>query len=309
MAITKVSRNLLSTGIDDQSNATAITIDSSEQVGIGTASPSTRTHIYSSAISTPLIVESTANTYVGIKNTTQTAYIGAVTSNMIFENNGAERMRITNAGYLQIGSASGDTMLNVFQSAQNWTTSFNNTSSQPYGMVMNFTAAAPNNTTNKFFQMGDSSATRAVFYSNGGLGNYQSNNVNLSDEREKKNIVDADAAWDDVKAWNIKKFHYNEESDSDPKRLGVIAQDLETDNPELISDFPKQAAADEVFWTEEDELPEGVSVGDVKTPAVEEITRKGVKEQQMNWVAIKALQEALTKIEQLESRIETLENA
>jgi len=39
MAITKVTRNLLSTGIDDQSNATAITIDSSENVGIGTTSP------------------------------------------------------------------------------------------------------------------------------------------------------------------------------------------------------------------------------------------------------------------------------
>ena len=34
MAITKVTRTLLSTGIDDQSNATAITIDSSENVGI-----------------------------------------------------------------------------------------------------------------------------------------------------------------------------------------------------------------------------------------------------------------------------------
>ena len=33
MAITKVTRNLLSTGIDDQSNATAITIDSSESNG------------------------------------------------------------------------------------------------------------------------------------------------------------------------------------------------------------------------------------------------------------------------------------
>tara|TARA_R100000951_G_C2608183_1_gene170348 strand:- start:25 stop:1014 length:990 start_codon:yes stop_codon:yes gene_type:complete len=39
MAITKVTRSLLSTGIDDQSNATAITIDSSENVGIGTSSP------------------------------------------------------------------------------------------------------------------------------------------------------------------------------------------------------------------------------------------------------------------------------
>lgn len=39
MALTKVSRGLLSTGIVDNSNATAITIDSSENVGIGTGSP------------------------------------------------------------------------------------------------------------------------------------------------------------------------------------------------------------------------------------------------------------------------------
>ena len=45
MAITKVSRGLLSTGIVDNSNATAITIDSSEKVGIGNASPEQILHI------------------------------------------------------------------------------------------------------------------------------------------------------------------------------------------------------------------------------------------------------------------------
>ena len=43
MALTKVSRGLLSTGIVDNSNATAITIDSDERVGIGTTSPQTST--------------------------------------------------------------------------------------------------------------------------------------------------------------------------------------------------------------------------------------------------------------------------
>ena len=42
MALTKVSRGLLSTSIVDNGNATAITIDSSENVGIGTSSPSTK---------------------------------------------------------------------------------------------------------------------------------------------------------------------------------------------------------------------------------------------------------------------------
>jgi len=40
MALTKISRSLLDTGVSDSSDATAITIDSSENVGIGTTSPS-----------------------------------------------------------------------------------------------------------------------------------------------------------------------------------------------------------------------------------------------------------------------------
>jgi len=39
MALTKISRSLLDTGVSDSSDATAITIDSSERVGIGTTSP------------------------------------------------------------------------------------------------------------------------------------------------------------------------------------------------------------------------------------------------------------------------------
>ncbi len=45
MALTKVSRGLLSTGIVDNSDATAITIDSSENVGIGTGTPGASTKL------------------------------------------------------------------------------------------------------------------------------------------------------------------------------------------------------------------------------------------------------------------------
>ena len=280
-------------------------------VGIGTASPSYKLHISGTSGSNILRVDDTGNNAgIGIgahaTNGPEINYGGV--DILRFVNVSTERMRVTSTGHLHVNGTTADAFHKFTNTTSGeWTTTFYNTSSNPYGLVIGYSGAAPNNSTNKFLQMGDTSTARAIFYSNGGLANYQSNNSNLSDIREKKNIVDADAAWDDVKAWEIKKFHYNEESDSDPKRLGVIAQDLETNNPELISNFQKQAAADEVLWTEEDELPEGVSVGDVKTAAVEEIMRKGVKEQQMYWVAIKALQEALTKIEQLESRIETLE--
>ena len=45
MALTKVSRGLLSTSIVDNGNATAITIDSSENVGVGTSSPNQKLEV------------------------------------------------------------------------------------------------------------------------------------------------------------------------------------------------------------------------------------------------------------------------
>lgn len=45
MSITKVSRNLLNTGVSDSSDGTAITIDSSENVGIGVTSPDSKLQI------------------------------------------------------------------------------------------------------------------------------------------------------------------------------------------------------------------------------------------------------------------------
>jgi len=49
MALTKISRSLLDTGVSDSSDATAITIDSNEKVGIGTTSPATTLDVTSSS--------------------------------------------------------------------------------------------------------------------------------------------------------------------------------------------------------------------------------------------------------------------
>ena len=67
MAITKVTRTLLSTGIVDNSNATAITIDSSENVGIGTSSPSQVLHLGGASNKTVQVTSSTSNAgYFGV---------------------------------------------------------------------------------------------------------------------------------------------------------------------------------------------------------------------------------------------------
>jgi hypothetical protein len=128
----------------------------------------------------------------------------------------------------------------------------------------------------------DTSAGTFRFYVgvNGGISNYSANNINLSDEREKKNIEDLPSQWDCLKHWDLKQFHYNADDDALPKKYGVIAQEIEAHCPEVI----------DVFKVDDD------------------TERMGVKEQQMMWMAIKALQEAQTRIESLEARITTLES-
>jgi len=125
----------------------------------------------------------------------------------------------------------------------------------------------------------DTSNYKFYVNANGGIYNYQSNNVNLSDQREKKNIVSLGTKWDAVKAWSVKEFHFNSDADSDAKKLGVIAQDVESSHPELVTEFK----------------------------STESVHRKAVKEQQMMWMAIKALQEAQARIEQLETKVTALE--
>ena len=71
MAITKVSRNLLSTGVSDSSDATAITIDSNEKVGINNTTPGN-----SYSLANTLVVGD-GSTHEGITIFTGTSNTGA----------------------------------------------------------------------------------------------------------------------------------------------------------------------------------------------------------------------------------------
>ena len=134
-------------------------------------------------------------------------------------------------------------------------------------------------TSGNTYHVHNTSAYTFYVASNGGVVNFSANNTNLSDRREKKNIELLDSQWDSLKQWSLKKFHYNADDDSDNKKYGVIAQEVEIHNPEVIGDF---------------------KISD-------ETNRMAVKEQQMMWLAIKALQEAQTRIEELETKVAALE--
>lgn len=148
---------------------------------------------------------------------------------------------------------------------------------------MLFAGYAPNNTSARFIYCADTAATRAEIRSNGGLANFQANDVNLSDRNAKKDISPAANTWNCLKEWEIVNYRYKDQPDDANPNLGVIAQQVAESCPEVVTIFQEAVEATE------DEL------------AKEE--RLGVKEQQMYWMAIKALQEAQVRIETLEARL------
>lgn len=58
-------------------------------------------------------------------------------------------------------------------------------STDPKGISISYSAMAPNDSGHIFLQMSDSTQNRAFFTSNGGLSNFSANNVNLSDRKVK----------------------------------------------------------------------------------------------------------------------------
>ena len=82
------------------------------------------------------------------------------------------------------------------------------------------------------------SYNRYMFYVgfDGGVRNYTANDSNLCDERAKKDIVDVSSQWDKVKQISIKNFKYKNDPDSDPVKVGVIAQQVETIYPTLVTE-------------------------------------------------------------------------
>jgi hypothetical protein len=191
-----------------------------------------------------------------------------------------ERMRIGALGKVNI--TCGDSGQDAF------VTTHNGSNGNQFG-ITTVTANDQNGTATHFFRGIGGSTERFVARTNGGLANYQANNVNLSDRNTKKDISPAADTWDCLKEWEIVNYRYKDQPDDADLNLGVIAQQVAESCPEVITVFQeaKEATDDQ--------------------PAQEE--RLGVKEQQMYWMAIKALQEAQVRIEQLEAKVAALESA
>jgi hypothetical protein len=116
-------------------------------------------------------------------------------------------------------------------------------------------------------------------FTNGNVQNINNSYGALSDIKLKENIIDANSQWDDIKALHVRNYNFKEGQTH--TQIGLIAQEAELVSPGLVSESP-------------DRDEEGNDLGTVT---------KSVNYSVLYMKAVKALQEAMERIEVLEQRL------
>jgi len=222
---------------------------------------------------------------------------------MAFNVNAGERMRINDTGHVQLDSAgtSGGNP-DAYSLALD-----NAHGSNPNGIYNKYSGAAPDGSSNYFMVNQDSSTNRHIILNNGNVINHDNSYGQISDERTKQNIVDAGSQWDDIKNLRVRKFKKKDDvrdygEDKANIEIGLVAQEAETVSPGLIKNVNPSAGdikSDASFGT----LDEDGNVKEIKEQV------KSIAYSVLYMKAIKALQEAMAKIETLETKVKALEDA
>ena len=120
-------------------------------------------------------------------------------------------------------------------------------------------------------------------YTNGNVVNTNNSYGAISDIKLKENISDANSQWDDLKALQVRKYNFKEGQTH--TQIGLVAQEVELVSPGLVSESP-------------DRDEDGNDLGTVT---------KSVNYSVLYMKAVKALQEAMERIETLEAKVAALE--
>ena len=127
-------------GISTSADATAITINSSEQVGIGTTSPNARLVVSDSGDSPVRFISSgQATNYFELANTGGSAMVFSNNNDLVFgtSNSPTERMRITSAGKVGIDTSSPDAELHIEPVSSNASIILSNDGRTQYFRIQN----------------------------------------------------------------------------------------------------------------------------------------------------------------------------
>jgi hypothetical protein len=115
--------------------------------------------------------------------------------------------------------------------------------------------------------------------SNGNVANTTNSYGAISDIKLKENIVDANSQWNDLKALQVRNYNFKEGQTH--TQIGLVAQEAELVSPGLVNESPDYDA-------------EGNDLGTVT---------KSVNYSVLYMKAVKALQEAMERIETFEQRL------
>jgi len=225
-------------------STTAVTIDTSQNVGIGTASPVGSMQLLRSADPQFIITDAFSSSFT-LGTTTGLSIVGTdaaaitfktgVTTGSLFAT-GTERMRIDSNGNLLVNqtstSAGADGIFSVTSTTASPAATFKNSSgSGQYTNVVYNSATTGDNlfilfgTETSFTPRGSITYNRAA-----GLTSYNT----TSDERLKDNIVDASSALSKIDSVKIRSFDWKETGNH--VDFGVIAQELITVAPECVTE-------------------------------------------------------------------------
>jgi hypothetical protein len=311
--------------VEGDTDANLLFVDASaDKVGIGTSSPSYKVHSRSGNGNVALTNAGTYPAIFGFDNNGNAEFFIIDGYDLRFQTNGStagtgtERARITNGGFFMAsntGTYSSPTQTR-FEFASNVTDfdSFmvKNSSASPYGQAIKFSAATPNNTTNFFLSCSDSTNSKAIIYSDGSFQSRANSYGGISDVKLKQDIIDAGSQWDDIKGLRVVKYRFKDEVAADPNypsHLGVIAQEAELVSPGLVFESPDFENV-EVPVLDDDGNPVLDEDGNPQVTTERQATgtvTKGVKYSVLYMKAIKALQEAIERIETLEASNTALE--
>ena len=254
-----------------------------------------------------------------------------------------ERMRIGSNGSVAIGKIAVDsTILKVQGStdSEKMMQLRHGDADNPNGMQIQYFGGAPDGSGDDFYSAQDTGATRFEVTSDGDVRNHDNSYGATSDQRIKQNITDSGSQWDDIKAVKVRKYKKKDDvrqyGDKAWEQIGVIAQELEASgmdkliregNPseaDIISDSSFGTLVDDtdnpIVYLPKDSLPAGKKIND---PVLDESGNptyykkvgevkakvKSIGYSVLYMKAIKALQEAQTRIETLETKVKALEDA
>lgn len=279
--------NFTSTGIDDNATSTALTIASDGRNTVDSTNEK------------PLVIHhsdgSTVN--MGFQNNSSNAhFLGFTSSDLVLAPAGTERTRVTNSGDLVMGKTN---------------PAFNNTEGVA---IRNFNAIQVERA-NACLDLNrmNTNGSIVIFYrgatnvvgSISADGSSTSYNTS-SDHRLKENVIDLADATTRVKQLQPKRFSFIAD-ETNTLKDGFLAHEVSSVVPEAITGTHNGVKV----WGEDEELPEGVSVGDNKLDdegnTIPEY--QGIDQSKLVPLLTASLKEALTEIDNLKARIEALENA